>query len=222
MNTAIDTTSYNAASAARGAAKPASGMEETKTRFLSLLVAQMRNQDPLNPLDNAQVTSQLAQLSTVQGIETMNKTLLELADRLGADQLAQAASLIGRDVLVPGKTLHFDGEGNSRFGVDLDTPADTVKVSVFDAGGRLVSAINAGALGAGEHLFAWDGIGDDGSRVAAGEYRIEISATGQGKAVATDVLAVGRVLGAARADGGTELNVQGPGKSSYTAVRQVL
>jgi len=79
--------------------------EETQNRFLSLLVAQMKNQDPLNPLDNAEVTSQMAQLSTVQGIENMNASLEAMAASLGANQMAQAANLIGRGVLVPGNSI---------------------------------------------------------------------------------------------------------------------
>ena len=107
MSTVQDTSSVSSLfGAGTTAASTANGSAtDIQNRFLSLLVAQMKNQDPLNPLDNAQVTSQMAQLSTVQGITNMNTSLQALSASLGAGQVSQAASLIGRDVLVPGNTV---------------------------------------------------------------------------------------------------------------------
>lgn len=221
MSTSIDTSSLAGMAGMTNAGRASSATDESKDRFLSLLVAQMRNQDPLNPLDNAQVTTQLAQLSTVQGIESMNKTLTALAESLGADQLAQAASLIGHEVLVPGSAVNL-ADGKSAFGIDLDDPADSVKLSLFDAAGRLVSTVDAGALPAGEHLFDWDGVNDAGVAMPAGAYRFEVSALGGGKAVAAETLSIGSVNGVSRGEGGIELNVQGLGKTAYAGVRQII
>src|SRR5512143_848552 len=102
MSTVQDASSVSNLLGASAATASKNSSSDTQNRFLSLLVAQMKNQDPLNPLDNAQVTSQMAQLSTVQGIENMNSKLAALAASLGTNQTAQAAGLIGRDVLVPG------------------------------------------------------------------------------------------------------------------------
>src|SRR3990167_8083696 len=85
-----------------GAAATASTAADTQDRFLKLLVTQMKNQDPLNPMDNAQVTSQMAQLSTVTGIDKLNVTLQALSDSMASSQSLQAASMIGYGVLVPG------------------------------------------------------------------------------------------------------------------------
>ena len=118
-----------------GATQARNSTQETKDRFLSLLVAQMKNQDPLNPLDNAQVTSQLAQLSTVQGIENMNASLTALATSLGGNQMAQSANLIGRTVLVPGSTVSPVALQDV-MGFELTRPADKVTLTIHDAVGN--------------------------------------------------------------------------------------
>ena len=84
-----------------------SAADDVQDRFLKLLVTQMKNQDPLNPLDNAQVTTQLAQISTVNGIEKLNATIEAMASSFTSGQSLQAATMIGKDVLVPGSTLHW-------------------------------------------------------------------------------------------------------------------
>src|SRR5512135_1002288 len=105
MSTVQDASSVSNLLGAGAATASGSSSADIQNRFLSLLVAQMKNQDPLNPLDNAQVTSQMAQLSTVQGITNMNSNLQALAASMGTNQMSQAASLIGRDVLVPGNAV---------------------------------------------------------------------------------------------------------------------
>src|SRR6478672_4462777 len=112
-------TTYNTNSSS--AAQPAA--DDPQDRFLKLLVTQMKNQDPLNPLDNAQVTSQLAQISTVNGIEKLNTTLQTMASSFAAGQSLQAAGMIGKDVLIPASTLRLAG-GSALFGIDLKQPAD--------------------------------------------------------------------------------------------------
>jgi flagellar basal-body rod modification protein FlgD len=127
----------------------------TADRFLKLLVAQMQNQDPLNPMDNAQVTTQMAQINTVQGISTLNTTVSGLSSQLVQMQALQGASLVGHDVVVPGNQMDIaDGVGVGGF--KLDSPADAVKVEVLNAGGHVVDTLNLGAQGTGQHSFRWD------------------------------------------------------------------
>ena len=117
MSTIQNTQSASNPFAAYGtgsAAKPAE--QDLQDRFLKLLVTQMKNQDPLNPLDNAQVTTQLAQISTVNGVERLNATIQAIADSFTAGQSLQAAGMIGREVLVPGSTLQLTA-GAARFGI---------------------------------------------------------------------------------------------------------
>src|SRR5699024_5328398 len=85
-------------------------MDSTQDRFLTLLVTQLRNQDPLSPIDNAQVTSQTAQLSTVNGIKQLNNTLLALSGQMDISQSMQAANLIGKSTLVPGTKVSLGSD----------------------------------------------------------------------------------------------------------------
>ena len=123
------------ASSRTGASGEASSVDDQQNRFLKLLVTQLKNQDPLNPLDNAQMTSQLAQMSTVSGIEKLNTTLGGLVDSLGNSQTMQASAMIGKKVLVPGNKLALAG-GQAIAGVGLASPADEVTVSVLLPPGR--------------------------------------------------------------------------------------
>lgn len=123
-------------------------------RFLKLLVAQMQNQDPLAPMDNAQVTSQMAQINTVSGIEKLNATVQGLSNQFVQMQALQGASLVGHDVIVPGKLLAF-ADGFGQGGFELAGPADSVKVEILAANGQVADTIDLGAQSSGLHSFAW-------------------------------------------------------------------
>ena len=123
-------------------------------RFLKLLVAQMQNQDPLNPMDNAQVTSQMAQIQTVTGIEKLNTTVAGLNSQFVQMQALQGASLVGRDVIVPGNLVDID-EGVGQGGFELTSAADAVKVEILSASGQVVETMQLGAQSAGMHSFDW-------------------------------------------------------------------
>src|SRR5690606_28749618 len=119
-------------------AAPAVGSAaDGEQRFLKLLVTQLNNQDPLNPLDNAQLTSQLAQMSTVSGIEKLNAALESLIAQSGAGQVLQAAALIGRDVLVPGNAFDLQQGQEVQFALEPTSAADAVVVEIVDDKGRV-------------------------------------------------------------------------------------
>lgn len=195
--------------------------QETQDRFLSLLVAQMKNQDPLNPLDNAEVTSQLAQLSTVQGIEDMNASLQAMAASLGINQMAQAANLIGRGVLVPGDTLS-PAELQDVIGFDLARPADQVKVNIHDASGAQVRSLNLGARDMGVNVLAWDGLTGNGSAAPAGEYHFTVEAVQGGQKVNSVALNLNMVNSVSQNDQGVQLNLAGNKSVGYADIRQIF
>lgn len=199
----------------------ASSVDETSDRFMKLLVAQMKNQDPLNPLDNAQVTSQLAQLSTVTGIDKMNATLESLIGSYQSSQSLQAASMIGRGVIVPGDTLSLN-DGQAVLGVELDTPADNVAVSIKNASGKVVHTMNLGAMDAGVSPLTWDGVADDGTTLANGTYTFEAIATRAGQGVVVTALTVGEVASVSTSTKGVSLNLSGMGSVGMADVRQIL
>ena len=140
---------------------------DSEQRFLKLLVTQLNNQDPLNPLDNAQLTSQLAQMSTVSGIEKLNSAFQSLLAQSGFNQVLQSASLIGRTVLVPGSELTLNPGVDVPFAVEVTGAAEAVKVSITNAAGEVVRNLDLGALPPGVKTLSWDGLADTGAPVAA-------------------------------------------------------
>ncbi|MCC4115929.1 flagellar hook assembly protein FlgD [Aromatoleum toluclasticum] len=194
---------------------------DSQGRFLTLLTAQLKNQDPMNPLDNAQVTSQLAQISTVDGIERLNAMLTQLLDGQQSSEAMQAASLVGRGVLIPGSGLKL-GDAGSIGGFALDVPADAVTMHIKDAQGLEVAAVDLGSFDLGTHNFQWDGTTKDGSRAANGKYTVSIEAVTGGKPVAAEALEFGAVTSVVRGTKGTDLQVGELGIFKMSDVRQIV
>ena len=130
-------------------------MNAAQDRFLKLLVAQLNNQDPMNPMDNAQMTSQMAQINTVTGIQQVNDTLKSMAEQFTAMQVLQGANMVGHEVLVDGNQLTITN-GVAGGAVDLAARAESVKVDILSPGGQVIDTFNLGALNAGRHNFDWD------------------------------------------------------------------
>ena len=204
---------------AKTTAKPAA--DDLQDRFLKLLVTQMKNQDPLNPLDNAQVTTQLAQISTVNGIEKLNATIQAMANSANASQSLQAAGMIGKDVLVPGSTLHLEG-GKGLFGIDLAQAADQVKVGIHDASGREIHVIDLGARGAGPLALAWDGKTADGAQAVDGAYSLSVSAVRGDQKVDAQTLAFGSIQSVSQGNQGVQLNVGSLGMVGLPDIKQIF
>lgn len=157
-------------------------------RFLKLLVTQLQNQDPLNPMDNAEITSQMAQINTVSGIERLNAGLQGLTAQFVQMQALQGAALVGRDVTVPGDRLAAV-DGGAQGGFALAGPADSVKVEILNAAGVVVDTLDLGALGSGRHGFEW---ASEGTAGASG-YRFRIAASHGASAVTATPLMLDRV-----------------------------
>ncbi|NYT61972.1 flagellar hook assembly protein FlgD [Alcaligenaceae bacterium] len=202
-------------------------MGETQDRFLTLLVTQLKNQDPLNPMDNAQVTSQIAQMSTVQGITQLNNTLLALAGQMDVSQSMQAASLIGKEVLVPGTKISAGtAEGvthTTPFGVDVISDAAKVDVSILDSTGKLVRKIELGKQDVGVISVDWDGKDDNGTAVNDGAYTISVAASNaEGQPVSADALTHGKVGSVAYTSNGLVLDLGLSGKYSLLDLRKIM
>jgi flagellar basal-body rod modification protein FlgD len=188
--------------------------------FLKLLVAQMNNQDPLNPLDSAQMTSQLAQLNTVQGINKLSTQLDTLLGDQGTTQSLQAASLVGHTVLAPGSTLSLSG-GSAVAGIDLASAVDHLKVSIKDSSGAVIHTVDLGAQPAGVMNFAWDGSTDSGAAAAAGTYSFSVAATAGGSKITADTLSTGVVSSVTPGTGGASLYVSGLGTFPTSQLKQI-
>ncbi len=195
--------------------------QEINDRFLKLLVAQMNNQDPLNPLDNAQVTTQMAQISTVTGINNMSDTVSKLMAQFAGLQGLQAAQLTGRNVLVSSNVLNA-GAGAVTGGVQLAAPADRVTIKIQDANGQLVRTLELGGQPQGLQSFSWDGLDDAGKAVAPGRYTYTAQASAGGQAVAVDTLSAARIDGVRMNGSDMQLIVSGIGPVAYSDIKQFL
>lgn len=195
---------------------------DAQDRFMTLLVTQMKNQDPLNPLDNAQVTSQLAQLSTVTGIDKVNATLQALQGSFQSNQAVQATGMIGHGVLVPGSTVNMV-DGKAVLGVELPEAADTVKVIIKDGSGKAIRTMELGKSEAGTVPVAWDGKDDSGVLAPNGKYTFSVSATANGEKLSgVSGLSFGEVGSVSTGTQGVKLNLLGLNPVDFSEVKQIL
>lgn len=214
--------SNNLLAAMNGAsASAATTTEEAQNRFMKLLVTQMKNQDPLNPMDNAQVTSQLAQLSTVTGIDKLNTTVNTLMSTFQSNQTLQAAGMIGHGVLTPGSNIELTN-GMGIMGVELAGPADKVNIAIKDGSGNVVRNISLGAQEAGVLPVQWDGKTDSGAVAADGEYSFTVTAKQGAESATAKALAFGQVASVSTSSSGVSLNVPGIGAVALADIRQIL
>lgn len=202
-------------------------LADTQEQFLTLLITQLQNQDPLNPMDNDQITSQVAQLSTVTGINQLNETLLALSGQLDVSQSMQAASLIGKEILVPGTAIRVGtGEAGTQvthFGMELLSPAAGVKVNILDNAGKVVRSMELGQHQAGVHSLEWDGTDDSGATVPDGRYSVQVSAFDAGEApVSVGALTSGLVSSVASSTGGVTLDLGLAGSFLLSDVRKIM
>lgn len=195
-------------------------VEDAQSNFMKLLVAQMQNQDPLSPMDNAQMTSQLAQLNTVSGINQLNSTLASALSSLQATQTMQASSLIGREVLVPGTTLQLS-EGQAKMGADLAQSVDSLKLTVLDSAGQALRSIDLGPQSAGLVQLGWDGATDAGAAAANGRYSFALEALRNGQSVTATALSAAQVGGVSLSNNSVRLSLAGQGDVALADVRQV-
>lgn len=186
-------------------------------RFLKLLVAQLNNQDPMNPMDNAQMTSQMAQINTVTGIQQVNQTLKSMADQFASLQVLQGASMVGRDVLIDGAKLSTT-DGVAKGAIDLAGRADSVKVEILSPGGAVLGTVNLGALDAGRHNFEWDASGYSG----VGDPSFRVTALRGAQAVATSSMTRDRVVSVSSQDGAMSVQLRDHHTVAYSAIKAIL
>jgi flagellar basal-body rod modification protein FlgD len=186
----------------------------SQDRFLKLLITQIQNQDPLSPMDNAQVTSQIAQINTVSGIQQLNTTVQGLAGQFTQLQALQSANLVGRDVVVPGNVLDI-ASGLGQGGFELSGPADAVKVDVLSPSGQVVDSMALGALGSGSHSFNWPA----GTATNDSGLKFRVTATSGTVSSAPTLLMRDRVNAINTSGNALNLELQNAGSVPYSSVR---
>jgi flagellar basal-body rod modification protein FlgD len=142
-------------------------------QFITLMLAQIKNQDPLKPLEPAEFLGQLAQFSTVTGIQEMGSSVSDLVGSMRSSQALSGANLVGRDVLAPGDIAVFDGTTSVRAAVEAPSGAERVEFVVRDASGAVVRRAQVQPSVSGVTEMAWDGRADNGTVMPPGTYRIE-------------------------------------------------
>ena len=203
-----------------GSKTSTSSTQDAQDKFMTLLVTQMKNQDPLNPMDNAQVTSQLAQLSTVSGIDKLNATVTALNTNFQASQNLQAANMIGHGVLAPASSMGLNSS-KAIYGVELPLAADKVDVTIRDASGVVMSKVSVGSLPQGISTLSWDGKKDDGTTAPDGKYQFQVTATSAGQSVAAVNLGFGTVSSVSSSTQGAKLSVANVGDVAMSDVKQI-
>lgn len=148
-----------------------------KNEFLNLLVAQLNNQNPLEPQGNGEFIAQLAQFSQVEGIEKLNTSMESIMSGYQSSQALQASSLVGRKVIVPSEKAVVDTSESFKATAVLPVSSSNVYVNVYDSSGVQVTRINLGEQAAGNVNFIWDGKNADGQLMPPGTYKFEAQAT---------------------------------------------
>jgi flagellar basal-body rod modification protein FlgD len=192
--------------------------------FMKLLVTQLKNQNPLNPQDNTAFVAQLAQFSSLQGIQNLNTTVNSLASSMQSSQALQASALVGRTVEVESTTAYLPKDGYVRGTIALQDSTSSLQLNIYDSNKKLVLQKDLGTQEAGDLPFAWDGTNSAGATVDPGTYRFEVLAKGvdgKSKAVTTylghnvDSVTVG-------ANQQVTLNVDGVGQVALSDVKNIL
>ena len=223
-NTGTGTGSTGGTGSATGTGAANSATTLGGTNFLTLMLAQLKNQDPTSPVDSNTFLTQLAQLSTVQGITQLNTSFSTLSSSLSPSQALQASSLLGHHVLVNSTTANLAANGTVTGAVNVPQTTSQVLLDVKDSSGVLVRQINLGAQSAGVASFSWDGKAGDGSQAPAGTYTLSAQYAGatSGSTAATTMVN-GTVDSVSMGAGSTglTLNVTGLGSVPFSSVHQI-
>ena len=217
MTITADGSTVNDAYALYGQSGSSSSSTSTTTasadRFLTMLVTQLQNQDPLNPMDNAQMTTQMAQINTVTQLEKVNESVQGLGAHLLQMQALQAASVVGHDVKLEGDSLDLS-TGVGRGAVALTGAATSVKVEVLDANKKVVGTVDLGQQSAGLHSFEWK----PGSNASSAAYTFRVSAMNGKTAVESSTLMIDRVNAVSTAGNALTLTLARNGTVPATSV----
>ena len=193
------------------------------TDFLTLMLAQLKNQDPTSPVDSNEFLSQLASLSEVQGITQLNTSFATLSSSLTSNQALQASSLLGHQALVPSSTATLPTAGASISGaVSVPQTSSQVVLNITNSAGVLVQSINLGAQPAGLANFTWNGQ-TSGGAAPAGTYNLTAQVNGVAGGTAITTLVSGTVDSVTMGSGttGMTLNISGLGSVPFSSVQQI-
>jgi flagellar basal-body rod modification protein FlgD len=233
MTSSVNSTTSTTSSSSSSSSLTSDSATDLQTTFLTLLVTQLQNQDPTNPMDSSQMTSQLAQISTVSGISNLNTSLQSLATQLNTSQQLQAGSLVGQGVLSAGNGITVATGTNSSgtseqvvtpIGVQLSGAASDVTVTIKDSNGNTVQTLDLGAQSAGVTPVEWNGQDSSGNTVANGSYTFTVNATSaSSSAVTATALSYSTIYAVgSNSDGSTNLQLSNGKSTSLSGVAEII
>jgi len=192
--------------------------------FMTLMIAQFRNQDPFEPMDNGAFMGQLAQFGAVDGIDRLNRSFEGLSQSMYSDQALQAANLVGRDVLASSPAAFLPAGGSLRGAVDLAAGAQNVEVDILDASGQLIQRLELGQQPPGIATFEWNGMSRNLEAAAPGNYRFEARVIRGSSIEGTETLVNARIdsVSLGGAGRGLTLNIAGGETLTLDQVRRIL
>lgn len=200
--------------------------------FLSLMIAQMSNQDPMKPMENGEFISQMAQFSAAKGMREIKESFTSLAEALQSSQALQASSMVGRSVLIPGDTANLPEDGELKGILDLKNPSPELVISITDSAGQLLKKINMGRQPAGRVEFAWDGEIDRGvndpdaatQQATPGKYTVKAESIFEGKPESVQTLVRDKVESVSLGKGikSVTLNLSNSGSTTLSEVKEVM
>lgn len=161
---------------------------DLQKNFLGLLIAQIKNQDPTDPIKNTELTSQLAQINTATGIERLNNTVGLFSNKINQNQNIQVSSLIGHHVMIPNSQIvHTEGI-NTRFGLEVISDTTIINIKIIDSTGKIIYVKKIDNLKSGIHNFIWDGKNLDKEEVKTGKYSVYVTGKNKEKDIPVQVL----------------------------------
>lgn len=213
--------------------KPVEKPRLTQEDFMTLMMAQMKHQDPTKPMDNGDFIGQMAQFSSVKGLKEIKDSFNTLANALQSSQALQASSMVGRKVMVPGSSTELTAQGNIRGSLELPVPAESVTVKIFNKSGVQVHVIDLGQLDKGSKQFKWDGViqkadpsipGSEDVIAPPGVYSIRAEAMIDGKQQSVDTFVVDKVdsVSLAKDSQGVTLNLANAGATLLAQVQEII
>ncbi len=201
-----------------------SGSALGKDAFMTLMLAQLKNQNPMEPMTNGEFLGQIAQFTSANGISDLQQSFAAFASSMSSQQALQAASMVGRKVLVDSNQISWDGAEAANIRINLGAATDNVTISVSDAQGGVVRKIQLGSQAAGDVTAAWDGLDDRGNILPAGRYTVNAMAgngDNQYQLTTTVSAAVNSVI-PGRNGSETVLNLQDLGPVAFSQVREII
>lgn len=191
--------------------------------FLRLMVAQVQNQDPMNPETSGDFLAQLAQFSTNDSINNMQTSIAQLASSLQSNQALQASALVGRSVLVDGSKVTLGAEGDAKASITMASGLTNINASIYSATGELIKTIQVQPTANGPYEFAWDGTDANNQRAAAGSYSVKVTGSYNGSTVSVPTMISANVdsVSLGRNGEGLKLNVAGVGPVALSDVKQI-